>query len=231
MTDETENLKGAGSETAPTFARRAPRLAISVLVLLVPFVLYLIISAVTGGDDGEASRYEDEAAQIEQRLIVSPQDPGLLLGLAGAHYRTGQAMIKGGSRQPSEEVIGQYRLASQAWSKYLEVASEPDLTGAKAMTSAYVTLAEAAPGVAEYREEMRKVAEASEIVEKQAPSLDALITLAYYRDFAFEWKAADRAAKSALALAPTRSDFKKIQHALSEYRQTAREIKKQMTEG
>jgi hypothetical protein len=231
VTDETENLKGADSKTPSAPARRRLQLVILILVLLAPIALFLIVGAVNGRDGGDAGRYEDEAVRIERMLVVSPQHPDLLLELAGARYRAGQEMIKGGSRQGSEEVLQQYRLASQAWSKYLEVASEPDLTGAKAMTSAFITLAEAAPGVAEYREEMRKAAEASEIVERQAPSLDALMAVAYHRDFAFDWKAADKAAADALALAPTRSDFAKIQHALSEYRQIARETKKQMTEG
>lgn len=230
MTDETENLKGAGSESAPAPARRFLWLAISSLLILLVLIGVLLVMR-GGRDDGDPSRYEDEAARVEKMLVVSPQHPDLLLDLAGAHYRAGAEMIKGGSRGSSDEVIGQYRLASQAWSKYLEVASEPDLTGARAMTSVYVTLAEAAPGVAEYQKEMRKAAQASEIVERIAPNLDALIALAYYRYFAFEWKAANIAAKSALALAPTRSDFKKVQHALGEYRQTAREIKKQMSEG
>jgi hypothetical protein len=201
--------------------------------MLVGIGLLLLVNTLAGDgrSDGEASRYEDRARQIEQRLIVSPQDPKFLLQLAGARFHVAGQMIKGGHRQSSEEVVQQNRLASQAWSKYLEVAREPDRSAAEAMQPVYVSLAEAAPDAAKYREEMRKAALASEIDAKQAPSVDALMTLAYYRDFAFDWKAADRAATDALALARMGPDLEKVQRALSEYRQLARETKSQMTEG
>jgi hypothetical protein len=87
------------------------------------------------------------------------------------------------------------------------------------------SLAEAAPNEAKYREEMRKAAQAAEIVARHAPSVDTLMKVAYYRDFAFDWKAADRAATEALAAA-ARSDFEEVQHALAEYRQLAHEARR-----
>jgi len=215
--------KGASSARA-----RAGRLAAIALAPLVVIGLLLLVSVLLGGgsDSGEADRYEEEAEQIAARLILTPQDPTLLLNLAGAHYHVAGQMVKEGSRQTSDEVLQQGRLASQAWSEYLAVASEPNTDAAKAMQSVLVAQAEAAPDEARYKEAMGEAAEAAEIVAEQAPSLDALMTVAYYRNFAFEWEAADRASKEALALAGKGPVAAEVRHALAEYRQLAREARR-----
>lgn len=205
---------------------RARRWAVSTLLFLAAIGLLLLATVLLGGgDSGAVAHYEEEAEQIAGRLILSPKDPALLLGLAGAHFNVAGQMIKEGSRLTSDEVLRQGRLASQAWSEYLAVASEPDASAAEAMELPLTSLAEAAPNEAKYREEMRKAAQAAEIVARHAPSVDALMKVAYYRDFAFDWKAADRAVEEALAAAP-RSDFEAVQHALAEYRQLAHEARR-----
>lgn len=219
---------GSADKKASGIPARVRRWAVAILAMVVGIGLLLLVNSLIGGGGGggEAGRYEDEAEQLEGRLVLSPRDPELLLNLAGARYHVAGQMIKDGSRQVSDEVVQQSRLASQAWSEYLEVASKPNAVAAKAMEPILVALAEAAPDVAAYREEMRKAAQASEIVAKQTPSVDALMTLAYYRDFSFDWKSADRAAADALALARRGPDFEEVQHALVEYRQLARETKR-----
>jgi len=180
---------------------RARRWAVSALVFVAAIGLLLLVSGLFGGggDSGEAARYEAEAEPTAERLILSPHDPALLLHLAGAHFHVAGQLIKNGARQTSDEVLQQGRLASQAWSEYLQVARKPDASAAEAMETVLVPQAEAASNEAQYKKEMGKAADAAEIVGEQAPGIDALMTLAYYRDFAFDWKAADKAAKKTLA--------------------------------
>lgn len=207
---------------------RGRSLIVTALILLGGMGLLAITSSLSSSSS-EAGRYEDEAAQIERRLVVSPQDSELLLLLAAARYHVATEMIKGGSQRTSREVIRPSRQASEAWLKYLDVASSPNPSAAKAMESVLVSLAEAAPNTTGYREAMRNAAKASEIAAEQAPNIDALMTLAYYRDFAFDWNDADAAGKEALALVRTRSEAEEIGHALGEYQRQAREIKRQLT--
>lgn len=232
MTDEMENLKDPDSDAVSGPARRGLRLLTLFLVPLVALGLFLFAGSLLMGDsddNGQASLYEDQAMQIERVLIVSPQDPELLLNLTGARFNAGSELVNAGSRKSSKEVIQQFRLASEAWSKYLGVVSEPSVRGAKSMEPVFVTLAEAADDVGEFRKAMRGAAEVAEVVSKQDPSVDSLMRLAYYRDFAFDWKAADRASREALALARTQPELEKVQHALREYQRTGREIKSELS--
>lgn len=179
------------------------------------------------GDSGDG-RYEDQAVRIERKLLKSSKDPALLLALATARLHAGNELIEGKSKDSATEAVQQYRQASDSWSEYLGATSEPNIGAAKAIAPMFITLAEASHGIPEFEAEMLIAAEAAEIVANRDPSINSTVSLAYYRYFAFDKKAAETAGAKAVGLAGSQPEREKIERTLSEYEQRAGEVKTQL---
>jgi hypothetical protein len=126
---------------------------------------------------------------------------------------------------PTTEAIDQYQQASNSWSEYLKATKEPSAGTAALVAPALVTLAENS-NINEFGPNMEAAAEAQGIVAEQRPSVNSLSTEAIYKYFTFDFPAAEKIEKEAIALAKTKSQREEVEKGLEPYKKRAKEVQK-----
>jgi hypothetical protein len=219
--------------------RNVVKVVYAVLAVLMGLSLFLVTGAGSigslfggGSEAGNgAVIYEEQAERLERKLVKSPEDPELLLALTRAQLNAGNQQVETnaeGRPVPTVESVRQYREASETWSDYLKATKEPSPSGAQLMAPTFVTLAEASRSGPEFEENMESAAEAAEIVAKKRPNLNSLSTLAYYRYFAFDKAAGEKARAEAVALTNGKFERENLENQLDEYKKRAAEVEKQI---
>lgn len=188
-----------------------------------------------GADNSElVERYEDQIERLERRRAGEPNNADLLIGLTRAHLSAGDALADRdettGAIALTPEAIQQYQQASETWSEYLRASEEPSAGLAGLVAPRFVSLAEAEGRVGAFKRNMAAATEAQEVVAEQRPNINSLSTLAIYRYFTFDYKAAEEARQEAAKLANSKFERQNLEKTLDEFEKRAREAQKQIEE-
>lgn len=215
--------------------RNVVKIVYAILAVLMGLSLFLVtgagsIGSLFGGGsetNSGATLSIEQAERIERKLKKSPEDTDLLAALTKARLNAGtnsaEQTVEGVALTP--ESIDQYQLASAAWSDYLGATAEPSVGIALQMAPALVSLAENS-SIGEFESNITAAAEAQQIVAKQRPSINSLSTLAIYQYFTFDYPAAQKSEKEAVALAKTKSEREEVEKSLEPFEKRAKEAQK-----
>jgi len=212
--------------------RNVVKVVYAVLAILMGASLFLTVGPFSiseifnsgGGSTNLAKPYEEEAERIEARLAKDPGNPKLLLSLTRAELQAGNVEA---TREPNGAVIlttdsvQSYQQADQTWSEYLKATDKPDPALAALVAPMQIQLAESSTSYGQADQRISAAAETQEIVVKERPTVNALVTLAFYTYFTGDTAAAEKARAEAKKLAKTDGQRKEIDKVLDEYKKNA----------
>lgn len=219
--------------------RHVVKVVYAILALLMGLSLFLVTGAINinslfgSGSSGESavSSLEKQAENVEAKLAKSPGDEDLLAGLTRSRISVANAMITGGageSQSGVEEVKQQLAQASEDWSNYVEVASEPSAGLAVQVSPALFQLAEISSSSGEASENIKAATEAQEVVAKARPSLNSYSTLAFYALFTQDYKEAEAAKEKAVKFANTKFERESFENKYEEVEKNAKKFGEQL---
>lgn len=219
------------------------RVVYAVLALLMGGSLFLTVGPFNlseiagGGGGGDASEvYDDQIERLEGQLAKTPNDENVLLALTRAQISAGQAKagdeLESETPQLSREARDDYQGALESWSRYLELAGDDaNPVAAQLVGQTFFTLAERGSyTLAEIEENGATALEAQKITAEQRPNLNTLSNLALYEYFYGSRGAGDRAAKRALASAPTQQEAKNIDKQLKQLRKQGQQYQRSIAQ-
>jgi chaperonin cofactor prefoldin len=218
------------------------RVVYAILALLMGASLFLVVGPVSigslfgsNGSSSSASKVLDEQAErIERKLRTQPADEALLLGLTRTRISAGNSLTEvnpeTGVTTFTAEGRQELNQGVETWARYLKQAKEPNPSTALLVSRAYFGLAESGASLEEALNNVKKAAAAQRIAAEARPTVNSLTTLAIYEYYAGNFAAGDKATKEAEAAAPAKSEAKKINKQMAEYRQRGEEFKKQQKE-
>lgn len=233
-------MAGSGDEHKMLFDIRGKRrnvvkVVYAILALLMGLSLFLLaggggIASIfnSGNESGSGATIAiEQAERIERKLKKSPGDADLLAALTRTRLTAGTGSFEQTVQGPvpTTEAVDQYQQASNSWSEYLKATKEPSAGTAALMAPALVTLAENS-NINEFGPNMKAAAEAQAIVAEQRPSVNSLSTEAIYRYFTFDYPAAKKVEKEAIALAKTKAQREEVEKGLEPYAKRAKEVQK-----
>jgi hypothetical protein len=221
--------------------KNAVKVVYAILAVLMGLSLFLVTGAGSltnlfngsGGGGGEAAKASQEQAErIERKLLKSPEDPNLLASLARTRVSAGNASLSAdletGEGTPSVETRQEYARASEAWSEYLDATKEPSGGVAQLVAPALYALAQLSPSSSEIVTNMQAAADAQQIVIEDRENASTLSRYAIYKTFAFDYGAAQQAARKAEKLAATKFERENFENELEESTKTAKAFQKQL---
>jgi hypothetical protein len=221
--------------------RGVVKVVYAILALLMGLSLFLLgaggsLSSIFGGNgsSGSATKaFEEQAQRIERKLIKSPEDPNLLLNLTRTRVNAGNSAVvvsSSGEQGQTLESQEQFNKASAAWSEYLEATDEPNSGLAQLMSNTLFTLAGISRTTAESEANIQAAAEAQAIVAKQRPSVGSLSTQSLYLLYTFDYPAAEKVKKEAIALTKSKFERESFENQYEEVEKRAKEFQKQLAE-
>jgi DNA-binding protein YbaB len=222
--------------------RHVVKVVYALLAILMAGSLFLVVGPVnigsllgtSGGSSNPAQPYEEEAAKVERKLKKDPEDPELLQQLTHAQVNAGNQSIEtnsSGEQALTVTAVQHWQKASESWSKYLKATDEPEANLAQLMSTMLFTLASSASRTTdEALSNVAAAATAQRIVAEARPSLNSLSTLAFYEDFAQNYKAAEKAGNEAKKLTGSKFERESFENKLEEVSKQARKFGKQVKE-
>jgi hypothetical protein len=221
--------------------RHVVKFVYGILALLMGASLFLVVGPVniaslfeTGNKVSAAtSQFEEQAQRFEHKLIKSPEDPELLLGLTKARINAGNSAVEQtstGELVPTVESTQQLQKASAAWSEYLEATDEPSSGAAQLVANALFTLAQTSSSTPEAEANIKAAAEAQKIVADARPSLNALSTYALYTLYTFNYAAAEKANAEAAKLTTSKLQREELEKNFEAVKKRAHEFQKGVAE-
>jgi hypothetical protein len=218
--------------------RHVVKVVYAILAILMAASLFLVTGAINvnsifGGNSGgesAASSFEKQAERIEAKLAKNPGDEDLMANLTRTRINAANSMITAGvqSQDDVEAVKQQYAQASQDWSQYVDVASEPSPGLAIQVAPALFQLAELSTNSAEALENVKAATEAEEVVAQSRNDLNSWSTLALYALFAQQPKLAEEAKEKGTKLANTKFERESFENKFEEVEKSAGEFGKQV---
>ncbi|MFN8163101.1 MAG: hypothetical protein U0R26_04580 [Solirubrobacterales bacterium] len=220
--------------------RHVVKFVYAILAVLMGASLFLVVGPVNigelfgnGSSTSASSQFEDQAQRIESKLVKAPEDETLLLALTRARVNAGNNLVSSGSSGEIVQTVAsvqQYQKASAAWSEYLEATKEPVASIAQLMSQVLFSLAQVSRTGNEAEANVEAAAEAQKIVAEKRPSLGSLSTLAFYQLYAFEYAAAEKSKREAVAKANTKFERENLENQFDEISKRAHEFQKQLAE-
>lgn len=221
--------------------RGVVKVVYAILALLMGLSLFLLTAGGgigslfnSGSSTNSATKtFEEQAERIEHKLIKSPEDPSLLMNLTRTRVNAGNSAVSQGSNGEIVQTLEsqqQLNKASAAWSEYLEATKEPNSGIAQLMSNALFTLANISRTTAEAEANIKAAAEAQAIVAEQRPSVGSLSTQAFYLLYTFDYPAAEKAKKEAVALTQSKLERESLETQFKEIEKRAHEFQKQVKE-
>jgi hypothetical protein len=219
--------------------RNVVKVVYAILALLMGLSLFLLAGGGgigslfnSSGSVNPAAQFEEQAERIERKLVKSPEDPNLLLILARTRVNAGNAAVDLSSGQPvpTVESLQQLQKASAAWSEYLEATPAPSAGTAQLMSNALFSLAQTSRSTSEAEINIKAATEAQKIVAEQRPSVGSLSTLALYTLYTFDYPAAEKAKKEAMAQIHSKFERESLETQYKETEKRAHEFQKQTKE-
>jgi hypothetical protein len=215
------------------YAILAVLMGLSLLLVVGPAPLQEIFG-VENSISNAADQFEDQAERTEQKLKKDAEDPALLLSLARARINAGNALVNAnpetGAIEYTLESRQQLEAASEAWSKYLKAADEPNQGAAQLVAQALFALAQTSRTGSEASANLRAAAHAQQIVAEARPSLGSLSTLAIYRYYSFDYDGAAQARRKAATYAATKFERENLGNELDQISKRGHEFEKQLAE-
>lgn len=217
------------------------RVVYAMLALLMGASLFLVVGSgsiadlfTTGSSTNAAAVLDEQAERTEAKLRRNPDNEALLLSLTRTRAAAGNALAEV-NPQTGEPVVtpeGRVELqqAAEAWERYLQLADEPNTSGAQLAAGTLFSLAQTAPTLGEAKENVEKAAETQRIVAKARPSLGSFSSLAIYEYFAGNFAAGDKAQASAQFKAASKEEQTNVAKQLTLVRQNAKAFEKQTQE-
>jgi hypothetical protein len=205
--------------------RGVVKVVYAILALLMGLSLFLLgaggsLNSIFGGGSSTSSAtkaFEEQAQRIERKLVKSPEDPNLLLNLTRTRVNAGNSAVSlssTGEQTQTLESQEQFNKASAAWSEYLESTDEPNSGVAQLMSNTLFVLANISRTTAEAEANIKAAAEAQTIVAEQRPSLGSLSTQSLYLLYTFDYPAAEKVKKEAVALTNSKSERENLENQL-----------------
>jgi hypothetical protein len=195
----------------------------SLFLVVGPFNLASLIGNSSSGSSA-AAVLDEQAERIERRLVKQPTDEALLLALTRARIGAGNAQIEPAAPGEAPTVPTaaheEYENALVSWKAYLKQAGkEPSASAAQLVAGTFFRLAESGSrSLGEVESNLANAAAAQRIAAREQPSLGSLSSLAIYEYFNGNLAAGDRAARLAVARAPSKAEVKGIEKQLEEFR-------------
>jgi hypothetical protein len=195
----------------------------SLFLTVGPFSISEIFNS-GGGSTNLAKPYEEEAERIEARLAKDPNNPQLLVSLTRSQLNTGNADA---TKEPNGAIVlttdsvQAYQKADQTWSEYLKATDKPDAALAALVAPMQIQLAETSTSYAQADLRIKAAAETQKIAAEDRPTVNALVTLAFYTYFTGDTAAAEKVRSEAKKLAKSDSQRKEIDKVLDEYKKNA----------
>jgi hypothetical protein len=219
--------------------RHVVKVVYAILAILMGASLFLVTGVLSpntlfgGGSSGEsaASSFEKQAVNIEARLAKTPGDEALMANLTRTRINAANSMITNGegeSQDGAEKVKHQLALASEAWSNYVDAASEPSAGLAIQVAPAMFQLAEISTSGEESLENVKAATEAEQIVADKRNDLNSWSTLSFYALFAQNYKLAEEAKAEAVKLANTKFERETFENKYDEVEKSAKEFGKRL---
>jgi hypothetical protein len=219
--------------------RHVVKVVYAILAILMAASLFLVTGTLNigslfgGGSSGEsaAASFEKQAEHIETKLAKAPGDEDLLANLTRTRINAANSMITNGEGESTdglEEIKGQFALASEAWSKYTDAASEPSAGLAIQVAPAMFQLAELSADGEEALENVKAATDAEQIVAERRNDLNSWSTLALYALFAQNYKLAEEAKEEAIKLANTKFERESFENKYDEVEKNAKEFGKRL---
>jgi hypothetical protein len=238
---------GSGKERRMVFdvrgrRRNVVKVVYAVLAVLMGASLFLTVGPVSisnlfggGSSTGAAAQAAEEQAQrLERKLVKSPEDADLLLGLTRARLTAAQTSVTANSEtgevEATLETRQQYEKASEAWSKYLKATDEPSPAAAQLVAQGLFTLAQISPSPAEITRNMQAAADTQKLVVEQRPNLSTLSKYAIYSTYAFDYAAAEKAANRVEKLAGSKFERENFENQFEETTKSVKEFQKQLAQ-
>jgi hypothetical protein len=222
--------------------RHVVKAVYALLAILMAGSLFLVVGPVnigsllgtSGGTSNPAQPYEEQAAKVERQLKKNPQDSELLMQLTHAQVNAGNFSVEqtsSGEQALTVDAVQHWQKASESWSKYLKSTKEPEANLAQLMSTTLFTLASSASrSTDEALSNVAAAANAQRIVAEHRPSLNSLSTLAFYEDFAQNYKAAEKAGNEAKKLTNSKFERESLENKLEEVSKQAHKFGKQVKE-
>jgi hypothetical protein len=217
--------------------RHVVKFVYAILALLMFGSLFLVTGAINIGSilgtsssgESAASSLEKQAENIEAKLVKNPGDEDLLASLTRTRINVSNAMRNSSTIESTsgiEEFEHQLALASENWSEYLAVSSEPSAGLAIQVAPALFQQGELSSTSAESLEKVTAAAETQQIVAEGRPSLNSFSTLAFYTLFTQNYKAAEEAKEEATKFANTKFERESFENKYKEVEKNAKEFGK-----
>jgi hypothetical protein len=217
--------------------RNLVKVVYGVLAVLMGASLFLTVGPVNIGEifsnssssTDAAEIYEEQAERLEAKLKKDPENPELLLSLTRADINAGNAGVQvepSGEKIISQEAIGSYVKADQAWTEYLRATDEPSPGLAQVVAPMYFQLAEFSRSYQQALTRLEAAAGAQKIAAEDRPNLNSLSTLAVYTYFTGDFDAAEKARAEAAKTAPSESEKEALDKQLDEYKKLAQAFQK-----
>jgi len=217
--------------------RTAVKVVYAILAVLMGASLFLVVGPLNigelfnsgGSSSGEAAKpYEEQAERLEAKLKREPEDPDLLLSLTRARINAGNSLVainpQTGERGATTESRQEYQQAVDTWSRYLKATDEPSPNLAQVVAPAFVALTLASRSVPEAKSNLQEAVAAQQMVADARPSLGSLSTLAIYKYFNGEVKAAEKTEKELLKLTHAKFEREELE---KQFESTRKEGKQQ----
>ncbi|HEX2095920.1 MAG TPA: hypothetical protein VHF50_00955 [Solirubrobacterales bacterium] len=199
----------------------------SLFLTVGPFSLSEIIGE--GGTGDAAEVFHEQEERLEEQVAKKPNDAGLLLNLTRARLGAAQAQTDvdpqtGLPGVPPADAQDDYDEALESWTRYLEVAGdEASASGAQLVAQTYFGLAERGSSTfTDVQENLETALRAQRIVVEELPNYGSFSSLAIYEYFNGNFQAGDKAAKRAIAAAPSQAEAKNARKQLAEFRKNAK---------
>lgn len=202
----------------------------SLLIVIGPFSIADVFTTQDAAESA-ADSLDDQAANIERKLARNPNSETLLLALTRTRISAGNSRSEldpaTGQATVTPEARQEYKLAADAWDRYLRAADEPSPAGAQLAATALFSLAQAATTAAESEAAIKDAALAQQIVADSRPNLGTVSTLAIYDYYAFRFKEGDSAARQAESFATSRAQRRSVRGQLAQIRREAKRFQRQ----
>ncbi len=181
-----------------------------------------------GSDTVSNPQYDQQIERAEATLQTDPKDEKALLLLARTHFLAAQSAVEvddQGRQTITEDALGDYAAATDAWERYLATKpKQPDDGVAALMIRAYATSAGVDPTALE--NDLNQAFKAAQIVAEAKPSVGTDTQLATYAYLAGEDDVAAEAEKRALSEAPDSATKSQIKSQVAQAKQQGEAIAK-----
>jgi hypothetical protein len=218
--------------------KRVIQVAYAILAVLMAASLFTVVGPFNFGDlfgngssGSSAEPFIDQAESLERQLRRDPENEQALAGLVRARYNAGFAQIEvdptTGSQSITEDALGEFEEAADAWDRYQRVAAEPSPLTAQYAARALLNLASFATTAAELRTNLQGAAAAQALVAEARPILSTLFELARLRYLAGDFEQGDEAAQLAESEV-SKSQRESISSQLDSARQQGEQLQRQL---